>query len=100
MEAQYASVYHSESLSTPEKNMTYIRLFFAVVSLAGCAAAQSQNGPQKISASAVWQVSPQFIAALHSACDKSLRSGDSKGGRRADLLKTARARIGVLQSFR
>lgn len=54
------------------------RLLFMVACLAGCAIAQAQSGPAKIGASAVWQVSPQFIAALHSACDRSLESSDGK----------------------
>jgi hypothetical protein len=31
----------------------------------------AQNGPSKIDASAVWQVTPQFVAAGHAACDGS-----------------------------
>jgi hypothetical protein len=40
--------------------------------------AQSPTAPAKISASAVWQVSPQFLAAAHAACDKSLGGGNAK----------------------
>jgi hypothetical protein len=47
------------------------RELLAVVCLAGFVTAQSQGGAAKIGASAVWQVSPQFLAAAHAACDKS-----------------------------
>jgi hypothetical protein len=47
------------------------RVLLAVVCLAGFVTAQSQGGAAKIGASAVWQVSPQFLAAAHAACDKS-----------------------------
>jgi hypothetical protein len=40
--------------------------------------AQSPTAPAKISASAVWQVSPQFLAAAHAACDKSLGRDNAK----------------------
>ena len=51
--------------------MRYARLLLAVACLAGCASAQSQSGPAKIGSSAVWQVSAQFLATAHAACDKS-----------------------------
>jgi hypothetical protein len=47
------------------------RELLAVVCLAGFVTAQSQGGAAKIGASTVWQVSPQFLAAAHAACDKS-----------------------------
>lgn len=52
------------------------RLLLAVVILAGCLSAQSQERLAKINASAVWQVSPQFLARAHSACDQSSHAGD------------------------
>jgi hypothetical protein len=52
------------------------RLLLALAWLAGCSTAQSQGGPAKIDASAVWQVSPQFLASVHAACDKSSHPGD------------------------
>ena len=51
--------------------MRYARLLLAVACLAGCASAQSQSGPAKIGSSAVWQVSTQFLAPAHAACDNS-----------------------------
>ena len=51
--------------------MRYARLLLAVACLAGCASAQSQSGPAKIGSSAVWQVSTQFLATAHAACDNS-----------------------------
>lgn len=51
--------------------MRRAHLFLAVACLAGCSLAQSQNGPAKIGSSAVWQVSAQFLATAHAACDKS-----------------------------
>ncbi|MGA7382988.1 MAG: hypothetical protein WBX03_19200 [Terriglobales bacterium] len=56
--------------------MRNARRLLAMAWLAGCAAAQSHGGPAKIGASAVWQVSPQFLAAAHAACDKSSHPGD------------------------
>jgi hypothetical protein len=58
--------------------MRNTRLLLAIVFLAGCSMAQSPTAPAKISASAVWQVSPQFLAAAHAACDKSLGGGNAK----------------------
>jgi hypothetical protein len=55
------------------------RLLFVLVCFAGCVTAQSQpvsarpgsskGGSAKIDASAVWQVTPQFLASGHAACD-------------------------------
>ena len=50
--------------------MRYARLLLALGCLSGCAA-QSQNGPVKIGSSAVWPLSPQFLATAHAACDNS-----------------------------
>lgn len=60
--------------------MYTVRLVLAVVSLAGYLTAQSQGSPGKIGASAVWQVSQQFLAAAHAACDESSRSGKPTSG--------------------
>jgi hypothetical protein len=46
-------------------------LLLVVVCMAGIVSAQSQTGPAKIGASAVWQVSQSFIANSHAPCDKS-----------------------------
>jgi hypothetical protein len=53
------------------------RLLVAVVFLAGCLTAQSQPGPgpTTFGASSVWQVTQQFLAAAHAACDKSSHAG-------------------------
>jgi len=50
--------------------MRNVRLLLTIVWLAGCATAQSQDGTARIGESAVWQVSPQFLASAHAACDK------------------------------
>jgi hypothetical protein len=49
------------------------RLLFVVVCLAACFATkpQSATAQTKLGASAVWQVSPKFMATAHAACDKS-----------------------------
>jgi hypothetical protein len=76
--------------------MRYTRLLLAVVWLAGCASAQSQSGPAKISSSAVWQVSTQFLAAAHAACDKSSPGAEcmieqmAKAGAPADAVRFTR----------
>ena len=44
-------------------------LLLYLVCLAGFLTAQSKPGPAKIDASAVWQVTPQFLTAAHAACD-------------------------------
>jgi len=58
--------------------MRHARLLLTMVFLAGCATAQSQGSLPKIDASAVWQVSPQFLAKAHAACDKSSHPGDGQ----------------------
>lgn len=89
------------------------RLLLIVVCLAGCLAAQSQSNPAKIGASAVWQVSPQFLATAHAACDKS-HPGDidclidqmAKAGAPADaasftreLAKESHGEFGIMTGF-
>jgi hypothetical protein len=51
--------------------MRDLRLFLAVACLVGCISAEAQPGPAKIDASAVWQVTPSFLASAHAACDKA-----------------------------
>ena len=51
--------------------MMNVHWLFAVVSLAGCATTQSQTAPPKIDASAVWQISPQFLATAPTSCQSS-----------------------------
>ena len=63
--------------------MRSARLLLNVVLLTVFAAAQStetpqNNGPTKVSDSAVWQIPPQFMATAHAACDKSSSSGPVK----------------------
>jgi hypothetical protein len=58
--------------------MCNARLLLTVVCLAGCVTAQTPGAPGKIGASAVWQVSQQFLAAAHAACDNSSHSGDGE----------------------
>jgi len=106
-----------EVVVTPQhqgKKMCNARLFLAVVGMAGCLTAQSQEGRAKIGASAVWQVSPQFLAAAHSACDKSSHSsvGEclidqmAKAGAPAsalaftrELYKQSRGDFGIMTGF-
>lgn len=42
--------------------------------LVACAAAQAAQHPAKISASAVWQMPPQFLTAAHAFCDQQASS--------------------------
>jgi len=51
--------------------MARISLLFVIACLAGPVAAQSQGGPPKITASAVWQVTPEFLATAPTACSQS-----------------------------
>src|SRR5271166_6311774 len=53
-------------------------LVLAVLCVAGWVAARSDDRPAKISSSAVWQVSPQFMAAVHAACDQASSSGQAE----------------------
>lgn len=53
-------------------------LVLTVVCVPGWVIAQSEERPAKITNSAVWQVSPQFMAAAHAACDKSSSSGEAE----------------------
>jgi len=55
--------------------MRTTRLVEALALLAGCAMAQSRGAVRKIDASAVWQVSPQFLATAPASCYKSSDSG-------------------------
>src|ERR1700734_137702 len=59
--------------------MRRARLILSVVFVSVFAAAQStappqNDGPTKVSDSAVWQIPPQFMAIAHAACDKSSSS--------------------------
>jgi hypothetical protein len=51
--------------------MRRIPILFSVLCLAGCLIAQSQNSSQKIGTSAIWQVTPAFIATAAPACEKT-----------------------------
>jgi len=55
--------------------MFRVRLLLTIALLTGCSVAQTQDSLPKIDASAVWQVSPQFLANAHAACDKSSPHG-------------------------
>src|ERR1700678_901401 len=92
--------------------MRYARLLLAVACLAGCASAQSQSGPAKIGSSAVWQVSTQFLATAHAACDNSSPGAEcmieqmAKAGAPADavtlpreLYKQSHGDFGVMTGF-
>jgi hypothetical protein len=88
-------------------------LLLVVVCMAGIVSAQSQTGPAKIGASAVWQVSQSFLANAHAACDNS-HPGDvdcmidqmAKAGAPADavsftreLYKQSHGEFGVMTGF-
>jgi hypothetical protein len=90
------------------------RLLLAVFVLSECLTAHAQKSPAKVGASAVWQVSPQFLAAAHTGCDKSSPSGFSecmmeqmaKAGAPADavsftreLYKQSHGEFGVMSDF-
>jgi hypothetical protein len=92
--------------------MRHARLLLAVAFLAALASAQSQAGLAKISSSAVWQVSSQFLAAAHAACDKSSPGAEcmieqmAKAGAPADavsftreLYKQSHGDFGVMTGF-
>lgn len=90
------------------------RLFLAMAFLVVYSTAQSQSDLAKIGESAVWQVTPQFLASAHAACDKSLQHGDieclihqmAKAGAPAagvsfsrELLKQTHGEFGVMTGF-
>jgi hypothetical protein len=83
--------------------MRGVRLFLVVMCVAGRVAAQSQGGSAntaktKIGASAVWQVTPQFIATAPTACEQSSHSAAdeclikqmAKAGAPADAIRFTR----------
>ncbi len=87
-------------------------LLLAVVCLTGCLMAQS--GKTKIDASAVWQVSAQFLAGAHAACDQSSHPDDlecmvgqmTKAGAPAsainftrELYKQSHGEFGIMTGF-
>ena len=91
--------------------MRYARLLLALACLAGCTA-QSQNGLAKIGSSAVWPLSPQFLATAHAACDNSSPAAGcmieqmAKAGAPADavsftreLYKQSHGDFGVMTGF-
>jgi hypothetical protein len=53
----------------------FFLLFLAVSCLAGCIVAPAQTSPAKVGMSAVWQISPQFLATAHAACDAASHPG-------------------------
>src|ERR1700689_2758102 len=88
------------------------RLALMFVCMFACIAAQAQRGPAKIAASAVWQVSSQFLATAHAACDGSSRTPEcmieqmAKAGAPADavsftreLFKQSHGDFGVMTGF-
>jgi hypothetical protein len=94
--------------------MRTTRLVEALALLAGCAMAQSQGDVRKIDASAVWQVSPQFLATAPAACYKSSDSGSlecltghmAKAGAPAaavtftrELYKQSHGQFGIMTGF-
>jgi hypothetical protein len=90
------------------------QLLLACALLAIYPAARAQSGSAKIGASAVWQVSPQFIATAPVACEKTSHSGDvecliaqmTKAGAPAaavnftrELAKQSHGDFGILTGF-
>jgi hypothetical protein len=101
-------------------SMYTARLTLVIACLACCVSAQSQPGPSKtpgttkISASAVWQVTPQFIATAPTACEQSSHSAAdeclinqmAKAGAPADaitftreLYKQSHGDFGIMTGF-
>jgi hypothetical protein len=91
--------------------MARISLLFVIACLAGSVVAQSQGGPPKITASAIWQVTPQFLAAAPSACSQThsvecLADQMAKAGAPADaitftreLYKQSHGDFGIMGGF-
>ena len=91
--------------------MYKVHLLLVVACLTGCVVAQSAP-PMKIEASAVWQISPQFLATAPPACAKSSDSGKclidqmAKDGAPADaimftreLYKQSHGEFGIMTGF-
>jgi hypothetical protein len=87
-------------------------LLLAVLCFAACLAAQGQHAPAKIGSASVWQVTPQFMAAAHAACDNSSNIVDcmigqmSKAGAPAaavsftrELSKQSHGEFGIMTGF-
>jgi hypothetical protein len=51
--------------------MTQIRVVLIVIALVASMSARSQRNPTKIDASAVWQISPLFLATAPAECSTS-----------------------------
>lgn len=76
------------------------RLLLSVVFVSVFAAAQSteppqNDGPTKVSDSAVWQIPPQFMATAHAACDKSSSSSGAVQCMIAKMQKAGAPAAGV-----
>jgi len=73
-------------------------LVLVVLCAAGWVIAQPEERPAKITNSAVWHVSQQFMAAAHAACDNSSSTGEvecltdqmAKAGAPADAVRVTR----------
>jgi hypothetical protein len=87
-------------------------VFYCVFILAACMTVRTQSAPAKIGASAVWQVTTQWLASAHAACDKAAHIDDclmdqmSKGGAPAaavaftrELYKQSHGDFGVMTGF-
>ena len=77
------------------------RLKLVVTCLACCVSAQPQTGPArtKISASAVWQVTPQFIATAPTACEQSSHSAADAIEFTRELYKQSHGDFGIMTGF-
>jgi hypothetical protein len=94
--------------------MLHARLLLTVVSLSACLVGQSQERSTKIGSSAVWQVSPQFIASAPAACansphakdgecllDQMAKAGASSSavGFTRELFKQSHGQFGIMTGF-
>ena len=94
--------------------MTKLQVLLAIFLLGGCSRAQARGGMAKVDGSAVWQVSPQFLASAHGVCDKSAKPGDveclirqmAKAGAPAaavgftrELYKQSHGEFGIMTGF-
>ncbi len=93
-------------------NMRRIRVLLIFTFFAGCVTSQSRADQAKIDASAVWRVTPQFLAAGHAACDSTSHIVDclmdemAKAGAPAaavsftrELYKESHGEFGVMTGF-
>jgi hypothetical protein len=90
--------------------MIQVRQLLTLICLVGCMEAQPQGAAAKIDASAIWKVSPQFLAAAPVACPSGniecLTGQMTKAGASAhavnftqDLYKQSHGDFGIMTAF-